>query len=196
MIDPHTRDEYERVSDHAQTLLASLGTSPGADMSLSAGAQAAPSKAPYVKDAGFDYGPAEFDIEGEYVLRVLLANMAAGGNVRVCVSGVCRKAPARNRVFMNEQQYGQRWLARQTRSVVIAACNRAGCMRPLTSTPDPGLSFHAGPNGAPAARFADRRASLSQPRRTTPSTMALRATSQTPTPRDCAHGATFHTPSR
>jgi hypothetical protein len=57
--------------------------------------------------------------------------MAAGGTVRICVSGVCRKAPASTRIVLDEQQFAQRWIARQTRSVVIAACNRAGCMRPL-----------------------------------------------------------------
>jgi hypothetical protein len=102
-----------------------------AALSLGAGAQAAPSSRPYVKDAGFDTGSAEFDFEIQYFLRVVLANMAGVGKVRICVSGVCRKAPASNRIFMNEQQFGQRWIARQTRSVVIAACNRTGCMRPL-----------------------------------------------------------------
>ncbi|MDX6705469.1 MAG: hypothetical protein QOI48_1315 [Solirubrobacteraceae bacterium] len=57
--------------------------------------------------------------------------MSGGGTVRICVSGVCRKAPATNRIFMNDEQFGQTWIARQTRSVVIVACNRAGCMRPL-----------------------------------------------------------------
>jgi hypothetical protein len=78
----------------------------------------------------FAYATAEFDFEGQYFLRVVLANMAAGGTVRICVSGVCRKAPANTRIFMNEQHFAQRWIARQTRSVVIAACNRASCMRP------------------------------------------------------------------
>jgi hypothetical protein len=57
--------------------------------------------------------------------------MSGGGTVRICVSGVCRKAPASNRIFMNDEQFGQSWIAHQTRSVVIVACNRAGCMRPL-----------------------------------------------------------------
>ncbi|MEA2231812.1 MAG: hypothetical protein QOD83_1628 [Solirubrobacteraceae bacterium] len=94
-------------------------------------AQAAPSPRPYVKDAGFHTGTAEFDFEIQYFLRVVLANMSGGGTVRICVSGVCRKAPASNRIFMNDEQFGQTWIARQTRSVVIVACNRAGCMRPL-----------------------------------------------------------------
>jgi hypothetical protein len=102
-----------------------------AAMSLGAGVQAAPSHRPYVKDAGFHTGTAEFDFEIQYFLRVVLANMSAGGTVRICVSGVCRKAPATNRIVMNDEQFGQSWIARQTRSVVIVACNRAGCMRPL-----------------------------------------------------------------
>jgi len=36
---------------------------------------------------------AEFDFESQYFLWVVLANMFGSGNVRMCVSGVCRKAP-------------------------------------------------------------------------------------------------------
>jgi hypothetical protein len=57
--------------------------------------------------------------------------MAAGGTVRICVSGVCRKAPASTPIFMNEQHFTQRRIAHQTRIAVIAECNRPGCMRPL-----------------------------------------------------------------
>jgi hypothetical protein len=63
--------------------------------------------------------------------------MSGGGKVRICVSWVCRKAPGSNRIFMDEGQFGQTWIPRQTRSVVIAACNRAACMRPLRAPPDP-----------------------------------------------------------
>jgi hypothetical protein len=100
-------------------------------LSLSAGAQAAPYPRPYVKDARFYTAPAEFDFEYQYWLRVVLANMGRGGKVRICVSGVCRKAPASNWIVMSNEQYGQTWIQRQTRSVVITACNRTGCMRPV-----------------------------------------------------------------
>lgn len=42
MIDPHTRDEYEHVSDQAQTLLASLRAKPGADSGDESSAGAPP----------------------------------------------------------------------------------------------------------------------------------------------------------
>jgi len=63
--------------------------------------------------------------------------MAAGGTVRICVSDVCRKAPANTPIFINEQHFTQRRIAHQTRSVVIAASNHARCMHPAARTPDP-----------------------------------------------------------
>lgn len=100
-------------------------------LSLSVGAQAAPYPRPYVKDARFYSGSAEFDFENQYWLRVVLANMGRGGKVRICVSGVCRNALASNRIVMGDEKFSQTWIQRQIRSVVITACNRAGCMRPL-----------------------------------------------------------------
>lgn len=97
---------------------------------LSVSAQSAPLKRPYVKKADFVRDVGEFDFEGPTVLEVVFAYMGAGGNVRICVSGVCRNVAARNRVVMSEDRFGQDWRYGQTRVVVIAACNRAGCMRP------------------------------------------------------------------
>jgi hypothetical protein len=114
-----------RISSYMTVVCATVA------LSLSAGAQAAPYPRPYVKEARFYAGPAEFDFENQYWIRVVLANMGRGGKVRICVSGVCRKAPASNRIEMNDDRFGQTWIQRQTRSVVIAACNRTGCMRPL-----------------------------------------------------------------
>lgn len=83
---------------------------------------------PSLRSSGFTYlGSPEF---GQYTFDASIANMTSG-NVLICISNACRSFGATRRISATEGVFGQRWRRGQARTVLIAACNRAGCMRPI-----------------------------------------------------------------
>jgi hypothetical protein len=101
-------------------------------------------------DARVAYGTAELTSKASTSCASSWTNMAAGGTAHLRQRRV-PQGPAHTPIFMNEQHFTQRRIAHQTRSVVIAACNRAGCMRPLRTRLTPVLT------AAPCAAIAQPR---------------------------------------